>query len=133
GGITIARAFEATGISVALGEALSGLANLPLILLVAVICLAITFLTEMTSNKATTTLMMPILAAAALGAGIEPTLLMIPAAMSASCAFMLPVATAPNAIMFGTGRFSTRDMAREGVILNLIGTAVVTTVVTLLV
>ena len=55
------------------------------------------------------------------------------AAMSASCAFMLPVATAPNAIMFSTGRFSTRDMAREGVILNLIGTAVVTTVVTLLV
>ena len=133
GGITIARAFEATGISVALGEALSGLANLPLILLVAVICLAITFLTEMTSNTATTTLMMPILAAAALGAGIEPTLLMIPAAMSASCAFMLPVATAPNAIMFSTGRFSTRDMAREGVILNLIGTTVVTTVVTLLV
>ena len=133
GGITIARAFEATGISVALGEALSGLAELPLVLLVAVICLTITFLTEMTSNTATTTLMMPILAAAALGAGIDPELLMIPAAMSASCAFMLPVATAPNAIMFGSGRFTTRAMAREGLILNLLGAAVITLVVCLLV
>jgi sodium-dependent dicarboxylate transporter 2/3/5 len=133
GGITIARAFEATGISVALGETLSGLADLPVVLLIAVICLAITFLTEMTSNTATTTLMMPILAAAAIGAGIEPTLLMIPAAMSASCAFMLPVATAPNAIMFGTGRFSTRAMAREGLVLNLLGAAVITLVIGLLI
>ncbi len=133
GGITIARAFEATGISVALGETLSGLAGLPVVLLIAVICLAITFLTEMTSNTATTTLMMPILAAAAIGAGIEPTLLMIPAAMSASCAFMLPVATAPNAIMFGTGRFTTRAMAREGLALNLIGAAVITLVISSLI
>ena len=133
GGITIARAFEATGISVALGQVLSGLADWPLLGVIALICLAITFLTEMTSNTATTTLMMPILAAAAIGAGIEPTLLMVPAAMSASCAFMLPVATAPNAIMFGTGRFTTRDMASEGLVLNFIGIGIVTFTVYLLV
>ena len=132
GGITIASAFQATGLSVALGETLSGLAGLPVVLLIAVICLTITFLTEMTSNTATTTLMMPILAAAAVGANVEPMLLMVPAAMSASCAFMLPVATAPNAIMFGTGRFSVRAMASEGVVLNLIGTVVITTVIWLL-
>ena len=133
GGITIARAFEATGISVALGEVLSGIADWPLLAVIGLICLAITFLTEMTSNTATTTLMMPILAAAAIGAGIEPTLLMVPAAMSASCAFMLPVATAPNAIMFGTGRFTTRDMASEGLVLNFIGIGIVTFTVYLLV
>ena len=133
GGITIARAFEATGISAALGDQLSGLAGLPVIVVIAVICFSITFMTEMTSNTATTTLMMPVLAAAAVGANVEPTLFMVPAAMSASCAFMLPVATAPNAIMFGTGRFTARTMAREGVALNLIGVVVVTCVIYLLV
>ncbi len=86
----------------------------------------------MTSNTATTTLMMPILAAAAIGAGLEPTSLMVPAAMSASCAFMLPVATAPNAIMFGTGRFTTRRMASEGFTLNLLGAAIITSAVYLM-
>ena len=133
GGITIARAFEATGISVALGDALSGVATLHLLLVIAIVCVSITFLTEMTSNTATTTLMMPILAAAAIGAGLEPAVLMVPAAMSASCAFMLPVATAPNAIMFGSGRFTTRTMAREGLALNLIGVTVITLCVYLLV
>ncbi len=124
-GITIARAFEATGISTALGELLSGLADWPTLLTIALICLMITFLTEVTSNTATTTLMMPILASAALGAGLDPVVLMVPAAMSASCAFMMPVATAPNAIMFGTGRFTTRQMAAEGLVLNFTGTAVI--------
>jgi sodium-dependent dicarboxylate transporter 2/3/5 len=128
GGITIARAFEATGISEALGAQLSALAAFPTLVTIAVICLVITFLTEMTSNTATTTLMMPILAAAAIGAGLAPETLMVPAAMSASCAFMMPVATAPNAIMFGTGRFTTRTMASEGVVLNLLGAAVITLV-----
>jgi len=131
GGITIARGFEATGISEALGTQLSALASFPPVITMAVICLVITFLTEMTSNTATTTLMMPILAAAALGAGLPPELLMVPAAMSASCAFMMPVATAPNAIMFGTGRFTTRTMASEGVVLNLLGAAVITAVLML--
>jgi sodium-dependent dicarboxylate transporter 2/3/5 len=133
GGIALAKAFVVSGLSSALGELLSGIAGWPIVFVIAVICLTITFLTEMTSNTATTALMMPILAAAALAAGIEPELLMVPAAMSASCAFMLPVATAPNTIMFSTGRFPIKVMAREGLALNLIGAVVVTAVcVTLL-
>ena len=132
GGIALAKAFVASGLSAYLGDWLSGIAGWPIVLMIAVICLSITFLTEMTSNTATTALMMPILAAAAIAAGIAPELLMVPAAMSASCAFMLPVATAPNTIMFSTGRFPTKVMAREGFVLNLVGASVVTAVCSLL-
>jgi sodium-dependent dicarboxylate transporter 2/3/5 len=128
GGIALAKAFVASGLSAYLGDLLSGLAAWHIVAMVLVICLTITFLTEMTSNTATTTLMMPILATAALAANIEPALLMVPAAMSASCAFMLPVATAPNTIMFSTGRFPVKTMAREGFALNLIGAGVITLV-----
>ena len=128
GGIALAKAFVASGLSTALGDLLSGIAGWPLLIVIALICLTITFLTEMTSNTATTALMMPILAAAALAAGIKPEYLMVPAAMSASCAFMLPVATAPNTIMFSTGRFPIKVMAREGLVLNLLGVLVITTV-----
>ncbi len=132
GGIAIAKAFVETGISQSLGQLLGGLTALDLVLVIAVICLTVTFLTEITSNTATTTLLMPILAAAALGASIEPVLFMIPAALSASCAFMLPVATAPNAIVFSSGRFAVQRMAREGLALNLLAAAVITTVCWLL-
>jgi sodium-dependent dicarboxylate transporter 2/3/5 len=127
-GISIASAFMASGLSQVIGDALSGVAGLPLLLLMLIICLVVTFLTETTSNTATTTLLMPILAAGAMSAGIDPKLVMIPAAMSASCAFMLPVATAPNVIMFSTGRFSIETMAREGFALNLIGAVVISVV-----
>ncbi len=127
GGIAVAKAFVVTGISQALGDQLAGLTELPVWLLMLILCLGVTFLTEITSNTATTTLLMPILAAAALGADIEPALLMVPAAISASCAFMLPVATAPNAIVFGTGRVTVRKMAREGVVINLMGSLVIST------
>jgi sodium-dependent dicarboxylate transporter 2/3/5 len=126
GGIAIAKGFVVSGLSTALGEALSGIAGWHILFMMATICMTITFLTEMTSNTATTSLMMPILAAAAIATGMEPALLMVPAAMSASCAFMLPVATAPNTIMFSTGRFTTSTMAREGFVLNLIGVVVIT-------
>jgi sodium-dependent dicarboxylate transporter 2/3/5 len=127
-GITIATAFTASGLSQTIGDALSGLSTLPILLVMLVVCLAVTFLTETTSNTATTTLLMPILAAGALGAGIDPKLLMIPAAMSASCAFMLPVATAPNVIVFGTGRVSIDTMAREGFALNIIGAVIISVI-----
>ena len=94
-----------------------------------IIAFAVTFLTEITSNTATTALLMPILAAAALGAGFEPALLMLPAALSASCAFMLPVATGPNAIVFGTGKITVKQMVREGLALNIIGVLVISSVV----
>ena len=129
GGIAIAKAFAVTGISDAIGQSLSGVTRLSIIAIIAIVALAVTFLTEITSNTATTTLLMPILAAASLGAGFEPATLMLPAALSASCAFMLPVATAPNAIVFGTGKITVEQMVREGFALNLIGVAVITTVV----
>lgn len=132
GGIAIARAFEASGLSGAIGGAMTGLMALPSLLLIAAVCLSVTFLTEVTSNTATTTLLMPVLAAAGLAAGVDPVVLMVPAALSASCAFMLPVATAPNAIVFGTGKVATRVMAREGLVLNLVGAACLTMVCWLL-
>jgi sodium-dependent dicarboxylate transporter 2/3/5 len=119
GGICIAKAFSASGLSALMGEGLTGLADLPIPLLILAICLFVTFLTEITSNTATATLLMPILAAAGVAAGIDPVLLMMPAAISASCAFMLPVATAPNAIVYGMDKFSIQTMAREGFMLNI--------------
>ena len=133
GGIAIAKAFVISGMSASLGNALAGIAGWPILAMIAVICLCITFLTEMTSNTATTTLMMPILAAAAIAAGIAPEVLMVPAAMSASCAFMLPVATAPNTIVFSAGRFTTSLMAREGAALNFVGVVVISVMCYLLI
>ncbi|GAA0355309.1 SLC13 family permease [Bowmanella denitrificans] len=129
GGICIAKAFDASGLSAAMGSWLGGLSNLPVLLLILVLCLFVTFLTEITSNTATATLLMPILATAGVAAGVDPKLLMIPAAISASCAFMLPVATAPNAIVYSTDKVSIRTMAREGLVLNIMVAVIVTLVV----
>jgi solute carrier family 13 (sodium-dependent dicarboxylate transporter), member 2/3/5 len=131
-GISIATAFINSGLSQTIGSHLQQLSNLPLLLMIAVICLSVTFLTEVTSNTATTTLLMPILAAAALGAGTDPKLFMIPAALSASCAFMLPVATPPNVITFSAGKFSVGTMAREGLAVNLIGVLIISSMTYLL-
>ena len=126
GGICTAKAFKSSGLSVLMGEWLTGLSTLPVIFLILGICLFVTFLTEITSNTATATLLMPILAAAGFAVGVDPKLLMIPAAISASCAFMLPVATAPNAIAYSTEKFDIKTMAREGIVLNVIVAVVVT-------
>lgn len=128
GGIAIAVGFKETGLSVLLGNFLvedCQLLSLPSWLSMALLCLAVTFLTEVTSNTATTNLLMPILGAAAATAQIDPLLLMLPAALSASCAFMLPVATAPNAIVYGSERILISRMLREGVFLNFIGVVVI--------
>ncbi len=127
-GIAIAQAFMESGLSRAIGDHLTMLASLHPLVMIATIALIVTFLTETTSNTATTILLLPILASAALGAGLDPSLLMVPAAMSASCAFMLPVATAPNAIVFGSGHVTVANMAREGLALNFIGGVVITIV-----
>lgn len=118
GGIAMAKGFTASGLSAMLGDWLSSLAHLPLILMILTICLVVTYLTEITSNTATATLLMPILAAAGLATGVDPTLFMIPATMAASCAFMLPVATAPNAIAYGLGDIKISDMVKEGAVLS---------------
>ncbi|MFC6632439.1 SLC13 family permease [Microbulbifer taiwanensis] len=125
GGIAIAKGFTASGLSDMLGSGLSFLTTMPLWLMLVLLCLAVTFLTEITSNTATATLLMPILAVAASSAGFDPMVLMIPAAMCASCAFMLPVATAPNAIAYGTGKVRMQDMVREGAVLSVIASLVI--------
>ncbi|MBX3628592.1 MAG: SLC13/DASS family transporter [Nitrosomonas sp.] len=127
-GITIAQAFMTSGLSRFVGENLAVLADLHPLLIIAAIALTVTFLTETTSNTAITILLMPILASAGLAAGVDPILLMVPAAMSASCAFMLPVATPPNAIVFGTGRIPMAIMAREGLALSFVGVIIITLV-----
>lgn len=126
GGICLAKAFGVSGLSNSIAQNLAGLSALPVWLMIFTICLGVTFLTETTSNTASTVLLMPVLAATALGSHIDPKLLMIPAAISASCAFMMPVATAPNSIVYGSGFFNTRSMAREGIVLNFAGAFVIT-------
>lgn len=132
GGVTIAQAFAASGLSGLVGEGLAGISNLPIVLVIIVTCLSVSFLTEITSNTATTALLMPILAAAAVAAGIEPKMIMVPAAISASFAFMLPVATGPNAVIFGSGKLTVVQMVREGFILNIVGAIVISAATLLL-
>jgi sodium-dependent dicarboxylate transporter 2/3/5 len=128
GGICIANAFVQSGLADNIAQELGGFLDLPTWALILCMCLAVTFLTEVTSNTATSSLLMPLLAATAIASDTNPMLLMVPAVLSASCAFMLPVATAPNAIVFGSGKVRIKDMARAGFVLNLIGAVVITTV-----
>ena len=128
GGICIATGFVESGISTMIGDMLASLTGMNLYLLMLMICLIVTFLTEMTSNTATSALLMPILAAAAIGAAIDPKLLMVPAVLTASCAFMLPVATGPNAVVYATGQVSIKQMIHEGLGLNLLGTILIASI-----
>ena len=128
GGIAIANAFVQSGLADNIAQELGRFLDLPTWALILCMCLAVTFLTEVTSNTATSSLLMPLLAATAVASDTSPMLLMVPAVLSASCAFMLPVATAPNAIVFGSGKVRIKDMARAGFMLNLIGAVVITTV-----
>ena len=126
GGFALAQGFVESGLSSWLGERMQGLSNLPPWLLVLSVCLSITFLTELTSNTATAQMALPIMAAVAVAIRVNPLLLMVPATLSASCAFMLPVATPPNAIIFGTDRIRSTQMARVGFVLNLSGAVLIT-------
>ena len=129
GGITLAKGFVASGLSTQVGELLANLALVPTLFAIVMVAILVTALTEATSNTATTALLMPILAAASMAAHIDPLILMVPAAMSASCAFMLPVATAPNAVVFGTGQIGIQTMVRWGIWVNVLGVVVISTVV----
>jgi sodium-dependent dicarboxylate transporter 2/3/5 len=133
GGFALAAGFQTSGLAQWIGERLSFLCGVPTIVMILYICLLLTFLTEITSNTATATMMMPVLGALAAATSVHPFLLMIPATMSASCAFMLPVATPPNAIIFGSGYLRIPDMARVGFFLNIIGAIIITLLVYFLV
>ena len=126
GGFALAHGFQVTGLARFIGGGFGGLGSVPPVVLILVICLSITFLTELTSNTATTEMVLPIFAAVAVSTGLHPLLLMIPATLSASCAFMMPVATPPNAVVFGSDRVRISEMARVGLVLNLLGAVIIT-------
>jgi sodium-dependent dicarboxylate transporter 2/3/5 len=128
GGFALAKGFVESGLSLWFGEQLSGLAGTHHVVLTSLIVAMMSFLTELTSNTATTEMILPILAGLAVSIQVNPLLLMIPATLAASLAFMLPVATPPNAIIFGTGRLRVMDMVRTGFLLNLAGIVLITLV-----
>lgn len=128
GGIALASAFESSGLSEWLAGHMTLLVQLPLVLQIMLIAIGVTLLSEVASNTAAAVLLMPLLAAAAHAHGVDPAVLMIPAVLAASCGFMLPVATAPNAIAFGTGAVSGHTMMRHGLVADLLGVAVITLV-----
>jgi sodium-dependent dicarboxylate transporter 2/3/5 len=120
GGLSLAAAISDTGLASWIGQGVGALNTWPIFLLIGLVLLLIIFLTEITSNTATTAAFLPILASIAIGLGQNPMLLAIPAALGASCAFMLPVATPPNAIVYGSGKISIPQMSKAGVWLNLL-------------
>ena len=120
GGLSLAMAITTSGLANWIGEAVSGLGALPIILLILTVILIVVFLTEITSNTATAAAFLPILASTAIGIGQDPMLFVLPAAIAASCAFMLPVATPPNAIIYGSGKVTIPQMAKAGIWLNII-------------
>ena len=129
GGLSLASGFGETGLAKWIGSQLTLLEGLSLFLLLLVLIAAVNFLTEITSNLATTAMLLPILAPLAVVIGVHPYILMVGATLAASCAFMLPVATPPNAIVFGSGYLKIPEMVKTGVWLNLISIAILTFVV----
>ena len=126
GGLSIAAQINSTGLGVWIGEGLSILGTVPPIMLIFFVAALIIFLTEITSNVATTSTFLPVFGAVAIGLGILPVSLTVPVCLAASCAFMLPVATPPNAIVYGSGKFTIATMMKAGFVLNIIGIIVVT-------
>ncbi|MEM7603056.1 MAG: SLC13 family permease [Verrucomicrobiota bacterium] len=132
GGFALAKGFQVSGLSEWVGSYFTHLEGAPNWLLVGAIAGGITFLTELTSNTATTEMILPLLASVSTAAKIHPLILMIPAAVAASCAFMMPVATPPNAIVFASGKIRIAQMVKAGILINLIGIVMVTLVFLLL-
>ncbi|HEY0943877.1 MAG TPA: SLC13 family permease [Opitutaceae bacterium] len=120
GGFALAAGFTWSGLSAHLAGVFQGLAGMPAWMTIILVSLVITFLTELTSNTATAQMFLPVIAAWAVANHIHPLLVMVPTALSASMAFMLPVATPPNAIVFGSRRVHIAEMARTGLVLNLL-------------
>ena len=126
GGFAIAGGFNSSGLSTIIGNLIANIGiDLPVVIVI-IICLVLTFLTEITSNTATTNLVLPILAKASAVLGLDPRILMIPATLSASCAFMMPIASPTQAIVFGSGHVKIKQMIRAGILFNFLGIIIVT-------
>ncbi len=132
GGFAIAGGFNSSGLSNMIGNLFINLEVNDPFLIIIIVCFVLTFLTEITSNTATTNLVLPILAKASAVLGLDPRLLMIPATLSASCAFMMPIASPTQAIVFGSGHVKIKQMIRAGILFNLWGVIIVTSVFYLL-
>ncbi|MFI4882212.1 MAG: SLC13 family permease [Phycisphaerales bacterium JB064] len=126
GGLSLAAAVSGTGLDSAIGQQFARLDGVPIWLIVLSLCLMVTFLTELTSNTAVTTALLPVMAAAGTALGIDDAYLLLPVAVSASCAFMLPVATPPNAVAFSSGHVTIGQMARTGLVFNILFACVIT-------
>jgi len=129
GGMALATGFKDTGLADWLGGQLTLLHAVPYFLLLMILILAVNFLTEVTSNVATASMILPVLAGLAFSLGVHPLGLMVGASLAASCAFMLPVATPPNAVVFGSGYLKITDMVRTGLLMNLVSTVLLTLLV----
>ncbi|MDN5658081.1 DASS family sodium-coupled anion symporter [Brevibacterium sandarakinum] len=126
GGLALSAQFSSSGLTEWIGDSTSGLGVLPTVFIVAIFALIILFLTELTSNTATAATFVPVVGGVALGLDLDPLLLTIPVALAATCAFMLPVATPPNAVAYGSGYLTVAQMVRGGVLLNVIGIVLIT-------
>lgn len=126
GGMALAKGFETSGLALWIGNQMTSLVGVTTILLVLLLIAAVNFLTEITSNLATTAMLLPVLAPLALTIDLHPFILMVGAAVAASCAFMLPVATPPNAVVFGSGYLRIPDMVSKGIIMNVISIIILT-------
>ena len=126
GGFALAKGIQSSGLSAAIGAKFVGLGDVAPVFVVSGLTLGMSFLTELTSNMASTEMLLPILASIAKSSGIHPLSIMVPASLAASCAFMLPAATAPNAIIFGSNRVRIIDMVKVGILINLVSVVIIT-------
>ncbi|PHR99852.1 MAG: anion transporter [Leeuwenhoekiella sp.] len=129
GGMALASGFEVTGLAEWFGVKITLLDTLPLLLLILIVIFSVNFITELTSNLATTAMLLPILAPIALKLDLNPYMLLVATTVAASCAFMLPVATPPNAVVFGSGYLRIPDMVKTGIWMNLISVVLLTAMV----
>jgi sodium-dependent dicarboxylate transporter 2/3/5 len=129
GGMALAMGFETSGLASWIGGQMTALENIPLFLSLFILIAAVNFLTEITSNLATTAMLLPILVSVSAALGVHPNLLLVGATVAASCAFMLPVATPPNAVVFGSGYLEIQDMVKKGVWMNLASIVLLTVIV----
>ena len=133
GGMALAKGFDSSGLAVWIGNQLTSLESFPFILLLFILIASVNFLTEITSNLATTAMILPVLVSLSTVINIHPYYLLIGATVAASCAFMLPVATPPNAVVFGSKLLTINDMVKKGFWMNLISIFVLTLLVYFLV
>ena len=129
GGMAIASAFGKSGLALWIADLLTNLNDVSLFLIILIIVTSINLLTEVTSNMATTAMLLPVLVTIALAIDVHPYFLLVAATLAASCAFMLPISTPPNAVVFGSGFLKIEDMFKKGVWMNLISIITITLVV----